>query len=100
MKFLIPSKVISIEGINMTLKPFDYKTRKRRKQGREGVAFLERVTKRILEHCERIPASNPMGYIPHWEDDNDRLALSLVADLKHKVRDREQYATSAGTFFY
>ena len=75
------------------MKKLDYKTLKRRKRGREGVAFLWRVISRIAEaHCKIIPASNPMGYIPEWDSEDNRQASILVNDLRWRVEHQEAYA--------
>lgn len=80
---------------------FSYAVLKRRKRGREGVAFLRRVAARIIElHCthtfeafnHRLGVPNPFGYVPSWSDEADRQALCLISDLKADVEQKEAYA--------
>jgi hypothetical protein len=73
---------------------FPYAVTKRRKLGRIGHEQLKRIQWAIINaHCHRIPAANPMGYLPQWDTEEDRRACVLVGDLQRKVETNEAYAT-------
>lgn len=74
----------------------EYKIAKRRKRGREGYALLGRVIDRFMAaHCERVPASNPMGYVPRWDDEQNRRMLGYLCELRSLIKNNEVYARTA-----
>jgi hypothetical protein len=80
-----------------------YTVLKRRRLGREGVAFLRRVLDRISEaHCTKVPETfnprlgciNPMGYVPNWDHTDNLQAFGIILSLKSQVEWQECYATT------